>query len=460
MRLLQKNNIAVLFLCCAICFLGSAGGAMCEEAQIVFAGVMFGETAGNIEQMNARFPYLHSDWNAGQKNAFGKRLRDIVNRKKQSAGLGFKLIDVSGIDKKKEFEEVESPLSLTFLITREHLYKDEYQLTLKGQEKTLTKYYFDVGISAIFFSPSGNQDKIEYSVPVIAEDILMGPFSREQIRKQFFNTYARAVKSLFKRLSKVIVRNVKAKVIKVSGKTAKIDKGKRDGVLSGMTIYIQLPSGTAGWIMNNGTAGWWMVKNNNTFVECRITQVKNNNAFVECKKGELKKGDQVSLYICKSNEDQTFQVTDVSITSKIGKKIFSKDEKFGILCAQFFSDYLADRSGAVVLPPRMGAAYTSGAKKSLISAYDLEGNHYEFAIPEAKNPVALCITGLKKGKLKGNDVNQIWGYKVWIEKDIGGNKTKVSEAIREEVIVGVKEVNDCDVFREVVLQTLAKLAKE
>jgi hypothetical protein len=386
--------------------------------------------------MNARFSYLHSDWNAGQKNAFGKRLRDIINRKKQSAGLGFKLIDVSGIDKKKEFEEVESPLSLTFLITQEHLYKDEYQLTLKGQEKTLTKYYFDVGISAIFFSPAGNQDKIEYAVPVIAEDIFMGPFSDSQIKEQFFQTYARAVGNLFKRLTRLDVRNIQARVTKVSGNKADIDKGRSAGVLPG--IYFELPGGGEG----------------------EVASVSKNSAKIKFTGTILKKGDSISIYVCKSDEDETFQVTDVSITSKIGKKIFSKDEKFGILCAQFFSDYLADRSGAVVLPPRMGAAYTSGAKKSLISAYDLEGNHYEFVIPEAKNPVALCITGLKKGKLKGNDVNQIWGYKVWIEKDIGGNKTKVSEAIREEVIVGVKEVNDCDVFREVVLQTLAKLSKQ
>ena len=45
-------------------------------------------------------------------------------------------------------------------------------------------------------------------------------------------------------------------------------------------------------------------------------------------------------------------------------------------------------------------------------------------------------------------------------KDIYGKKKESSEFIKQEVIVGVKEVNDYQVFREVIQQTLAKLSKD
>lgn len=140
--------------------------------------------------------------------------------------------------------------------------------------------------------------------------------------------------------------------------------------------------------------------------------------------------------------------------------LFGKDTNFKVLCAQWFSDYLSDRGSVIVLPPKAGYAYAAEAKKSLISAYDLEGEHYNFEIASARNPIILKITGLNKKMVKGGNINQIWIYKAWVERNTKGKKKEVSEFIKEEVIVGVKELNDYQVFREVIQQTLAKLSKD
>jgi len=404
-----------------------------EKPQIVFAGITFGGSA--FSQIKGQFPYLTSDWEKGKANEFGRKLRGTVEKSIQNCSLNFDLIDSSGMKKKKEFVEVETPLSFTILVTRETLFKDEYSLKIKGEMKTYVKYYFDVGLSAVFFSPAENKDKIEYAIPVIAEDILLGPLTENQKKEQFFQTFNRAVKLLLKKVEKLTPRQVKAQIIDVSGQLAWINAGKSAGILKGTNVTLP----------NSGSG--------------TITEVKSDKACISLQRGKAQKGDAVTINVCKSDQDETFQVTDVTFSSKQAKALLMKDPDFKILCGQWFSDYLSDRGGVIVLPPRTGAAYTTGAKESLMSAYNLEGTHYEFEIPVADKPVVLDVNGLSKKMIKGNNINQVWLYKAWVEQNIAGNKKEVSEFVEEEVIVGVKEVNDYQVFREVIQQTLAKLAK-
>ena len=98
------------------------------------------------------------------------------------------------------------------------------------------------------------------------------------------------------------------------------------------------------------------------------------------------------------------------------------------------------------------------AKIIILKSYDLEGEHFNFEIAGAKNPIILAITGLNKKMVKGSSINQIWIYKAWVERNTNGKKREVDEFIKEEVIVGVKELDDYQVFREAIQQTLAKLA--
>jgi hypothetical protein len=397
-----------------------------HKVQIVFAGTTF--AGGDFKTIKREFSNLNSNPDDREE------LRTLVQQKIKKHNLPFDLINISGLNKKKEYVEIENPLSFTVLITRATLFKDIYRLKIKGTEKEYFKYYFDVGLSAIFFTPAANKDKIEYSIPVIAEDILLGDFRQDQIKKQFLKTYERALDILFKRIEKLNPRKVKAKVVKVTGRRAQINAGKEEGVLQGYFIKFK----------RHG--------------EGQVIKVKKHSADIEIVKGELKKNDIGQIEILKSEEDETYQVIDVEIISKNAKKLFGKDNNFKVLCAQWFSDYLSDRGGAMVLPPKAGAAYTVDAKRSLISAYGLEGDRFNFEIAGAKNPIILTITGLNKKMVKGSSINQIWIYKAWVEGNTNGKKREVDEFIKEEVIVGVKELDDYQVFREVIQQTLAKLA--
>ncbi len=403
-----------------------------EKPQIVFAGITFG--GSDFPEIKGQFPYLSPAWEK-------ETLTESVKEAMENCSFNFDRIDSTGKGKEKDFEEVEAPLSFTILVTRESLFKDEYRLKIKGEMKTYVKYYFDVGLSAVFFSPAQrkskgeSKDKIEYAIPVIAEDILLGSLTENQKKEQFIQTFNRAVKLLLKKVEKLTPRQVKAQIIDVSGQMAWINAGKSDGILKGINV-----------ILPNGGSG-------------TITEVKSDKACISLQNGNAQKGDAVTINICKNEQDETFQVTDVTFSSKQANALLLKDPDFKILCAQWFSDYLSDRTGVIVLPPRKGAAYATLAKAAMISAYKLTGRHYVLDFQVADNPIVLDVNGLSKKMIKGNDINQVWIYKAWVEQNIAGNKKEVSEFVKEEVIVGVKEVNDYQVFREVIQQTLAKLAK-
>ena len=417
----------ILVVYCMSIFLWNHAYGADDKVQIVFAGTTV--AGGHFETIKREFSNLISN-----PVIDGVKLRALVNQKIKKYKLTFDLIDISGLNKKKEYVEIENPLSFTVLITRATLFKDAYRLKIKGTEKEYVKYYFDVGLSAIFFTPAANMDKIEYSIPVIAEDILLGVSRQDQIKNQFIKTYERALDILFKRIEKLNPRKVKAKVVKITDRIAQINAGKKEGVRQGYFIKFK----------RHG--------------EGQVIKVKKHSAYIKFIKGELKKNDNVQINILRSEEDETHQVVDVEIISKNAKKLFGKENNFKVLCAQWFSDYLSNRGGAIVLPPKAGAAYTVDAKKSLISAYDLEGEHFNFEIAGAKNPIILAITGLNKKMVTGSSINQIWIYKAWVERNTNGKKREVDEFIKEEVIVGVKELDDYQVFREVIQQTLAKLA--
>ena len=396
-----------------------------NKPQVVFAGITF--AGDSLKKIEAEFPNLSPGWKE-------IRLSNIVMAQISQRKFSFDLIQSTGMDRKKEFIEVKNPLSFTILVTRETLFKDIYSLSIQGQMKEFNKCYFAVGLTGIFFTPAGNEDKIEYTIPVIAEDILLGSFTDEQVQKQFLNTFERAVEVLLARLEKLKLRQVQAKILEVRGSTIKIDAGKKSGVLKG--IFVDLPGGGEG----------------------QVVEVEKDASFISCTRGVVNEDDLIKLNICKSEDDETYQVVDVKIESKTAEDLFGKDTNFKPLCAQRFSDYLSDRGGVIVLPSKIGAAYIRDAKVSLISAYGLEGDHYDFIMPKAKYPIILNIIGLGKGMLAGNNINQVWGYKAVVGFDINGEKKDATEFIKEEVIVGVKEINDYEAYREVILQALAKLA--
>jgi hypothetical protein len=396
-----------------------------NKPQVVFAGITFAGVS--LEKIEAEFPNLTPAWK-------DIRLSNIVMAQIPHRKFSFDLIQSTGLDRKKEFIEVKNPLSLSILVTRETLFKDVYSLSIQGQMKEFTKCYFSVGLTGIFFTPAGNKDKIEYAIPVIAEDILLGSLTHKQAQNQFLNTFERAVEVLLARLERLNLREVQAKILDVRGNTIKIDAGKRSGVLKG--IFVDLPGSGEG----------------------QVVEVEKDVSYISCSGGEVNEDDLIKLNICRSEDDETYQVVEVKIESKIAEDLFGRDTNFKTLCAQRFSDYLSDRGGVIVLPSRIGAAYIRDAKVSLLSAYGLEGDHYDFIMPKAKYPILLNIIGLGKGMLAGNDINQVWGYKAVVGLDINGRKKDATEFIKEEVIIGVKGINDYEAYREVILQALAKLA--
>lgn len=402
--------------------------AMARESypQIVFSGVYF---AGDLQTSQTRFPYL----NDKKKHRF---LRDTIEKRMKDNHLKFSLIPAWGKKGQKSYSEIYHPLSLSIVITDEIHGKDVYTLRLKNKPTTIIKNYIDVGLTAIFFTPSENSDKIEYSLPVIAEDILTGDLSqKDMLADQFKKTYARAADILVKRLGKLNIRRVTGHVIQVEKNIAQIDAGTKAGILPG--IFVSLPDGGTG----------------------KISKATAEYSFMSFSNGAIKEGDRIAINIVKSDADDTYQVKDVKISSKLARKYFAENAAFKSICAQWYSDFLSNQKGVVVLPPKTGALYAAGAKEGIVSAYGLEGDTFEFCISEAKNQIVVDINGLAKKMADGNSINQVWIFKAWVQQDINGNKKEVDEHISQEVIVGIKEINEKIVFRNVIQQALAKLAK-
>lgn len=403
------------------------GCGMAEKhfPQIVFSGVYF---AGNLKTSRAHFSHL----NTKKNHQF---LREVVNNRLKNADLKFNLIPAWGKEGQKSYLEVYHPLSLIIVITDEIHCQDNYTLRHEANSTEIIKNYVDVGLTAIFFTPCDNTDRIEYSLPVIAEDILIGDLSETKIlADQFRKTYARAAGVLVERLSALSIRMVEARVTKVEKNGVRINAGAQAGVLPG--IFINLPNGVTG----------------------TVATVNADDAFVTFAGGGIKDGDPIVINVVKSDGNNTYQVQDVTFSSERARKSFARDTTFKTLCAQWYSDFLSDRKGMVVLPPKTGAIYAAGAKEGILSAYGLEGDTFEFSIPDAKNQIVLDISGLAKQMVDGNMINQVWIFKAWVQQDINGIKKEVDEYITEEIIVGVKEINERAAFRNVIQQTLAKLA--
>ncbi len=409
-----------LFSCGLVC-------ADDEKVQIVNIGHYF---AGKIGTIKSDFPHLSSD---------RPRCRELVNRVVKIHQFPFDLVDSSGKENMKEREEIDNPLCFFILITKESLFSDT--CIIDGED--YIKYCFDVGLAAIFITPTNNMDKIEFAVPVIvANDQLRkgseaNYYREEEIKDIFFETFENALDLLLKKVEKVNPRKVKAKVVKVSGNFVHINAGKKDGIIENEKVESKSGSG-------------------------KIVKLKKHSAIINCIDGKFHKGDVVEFYICKSDDTETFQVVDVKITSKDAKNIIeSKGDisDFKVLCAQRYSDYLSDRGGVIVLPPKIGALYNKDVKKAIISAYSLDEKSVEFAIADAKNKVLLNISSIAKKIVKEDKLKQIWVYKAWIEQDVNGQKKEVSESIRKSVAPD-GHIDDYQIAEEIILQTLAKLAKD
>ncbi|MCP4369051.1 MAG: hypothetical protein GY797_13200 [Deltaproteobacteria bacterium] len=409
-----------LFSCCLVC-------ADDEKVQIVNKGHDF---AGKIGTIKSDFPYLSSN---------RPRCRELVNRVVKKHQFPFDLIDSSGNDNMKEREELDNPLCFFILITKESLLSDTYII----DREDYVKYCFDVGLAAIFLTPTKNMDKIEFAIPVIVENVRLrngsegNYYKEEEIIDIFFETFKNALDLLLKKVEKVNPRKVKAKVVKVSGNFVHIDAGKKDGIIENEKAKSESGSG-------------------------KIVKLKKHSAIINCIDGKFHKGDVVEFYICKSDDTETYQVVDVKITSKNAKNIIESkgnSSNFKVLCAQRYSDYLSDRGGVIVLPPKIGAVYNKEVKKAINSAYSSDNDSVEFAIADAKNKVLLNISSISKKIVKENDLKQIWAYKAWIEQDVNGQKKEVSESIRKSIAPD-GNIDDYQVVKELILQTLAKLAKD
>ena len=351
--------------------------------------------------------------------------------------------------KEKEIKNVNDPLVKE--LNKEKFYTDEIKELVKphlGYTDSYIKYFFDVGLSAYFYTPVTsmtpikNMHKIEFSIPVIVQkvdfrknvpdDFLLATEETEI----FSEVFEYALDKLLEKVAMINPRRLQAKVRKVSGNSVHIDAGKKDGIFENEKVMSKSVSG-------------------------RIVKLKKGSAVIKCTKGKFHKGDVIDFYICKSDDTETYRVVDVEITSKNARKIFKRQGESGnfeALCAEWYSIYLAHRTGAVVLPSKIGTTYSSHATRAIVSAYDLDEKNINFEIPDAKYKVKLNITGIAKKLIEEIDKSALI-YKVWIERDINGQKKEISEYI-DNVVTSGDYKSDYQVFNEVVLQALAKLAND
>jgi hypothetical protein len=170
---------------------------------------------------------------------------------------------------------------------------------------------------------------------------------------------------------------------------------------------------------------------------------------------------QVRTVNMRASSDETFQVVAASVSSKKAAKFFPQ-EVIGPQISQWFSNFLTDRGGKVVLPARVGGEWDQRATGTAFSLVDRAGIEHQFELPPAKYPVSLDITGITSKVTESNDVNDVCMFKAWMKVSVPAKKyEKEFEIFSSKCLIkGVQSFEEKNEIFDLLYQLTAKIARE
>ncbi len=399
-------------------------------------------------------------WTAGQEKNYpvysrikqkypGKIAKAVTTAiEKVSDDMSFKILFESDAEVMKR--HIDYPYSLAVAITRDDVITERFSTAAAEINKTI----INVGMVVIIYqtSPDPNNPKeqrntILFSLPLVGYfQQLEGDkrLTEGEIDALVIKTAAKTVEDhLVKRLKGIRLDKVNGAVMSSNGDSVIVNFGTLQGMERDNKVDF---FDSAGKKIGRGT----------------VTELRKKDCTVRLdSKFNLSEVASVTGHICKGMSEDSYQVVSFKISSKKASTLF-EENKLGQQVAQWFSDFLVDRSGKAVLPSKLNGDWVTEATGESFAVFVKDGQAHRFEVPSPKYPVHLELTGINSKMMEGNNVNEIWAYKAWLKVDIPDKKfsKKFDEISTKNIVSGVQQYAEKDEFFDLIHQLTAKAAME
>jgi hypothetical protein len=365
-------------------------------------------------------------------------------------GLPFKILFESDAEMMKK--HIDYPYSLAVAITRDDVVSERFSTSAAEINKTIV----NVGMVIIIYqtapdpnNPKEQRNTILFSLPLVGYfQNLEGDkrLTEEQLDSLFVDT---ATKTFADHLVKRL-KGIRLGLDKINGIIASRDGRNvvvKFGAIQGMEKdnKVDFFDGT-GKKIGRGT----------------VAELRKNDCTVRLDSEFTVSADsRATGHICKGTSEDSYQVASFKISSKKASSIFD-EKKLGQQTAQWFSDFLVERSGKAVLPSRVSGDWITEATGESFAVFVKDGQAHRFEVPPAKYPIHLDLTGISSKMMEGNNVNEIWAYKAWLKVDIPDKNfsKKFDEVSSKNVVHGIQQYAEKDEFFDLIHQLTAKAAME
>jgi len=406
-----------------------------DRPNVAYTGVYL---MGNA-QTKSKFPVYTRN-----QEKLSKALKLEMEKVNGQGNLPFNLLLDTDMEQVKQ--RIDNTLSLAFVVVRDDISAESFS----AAGTTINKTIINVGLTAILYDTrkvdGKDRNTVVFSFPLVGyAQRLDGDkkCSEAEIDSLFVVSASSTVREhLVKRLAGVTLSDIFGEVSDSSSGTATVNIGSTNGIEDGQNILFM----AEGKKVASGT----------------IIKLDKNSAVVELPKAfKAQTGMKAKTSNIRASSDETFQVVEARVSSKKAAKYFPQ-EVIGPQVAQWFSNFLTDRGGKVVLPSRVGGEWDQRATGTAFSLIDRAGIEHQFELPPPKYPVTLDISGVASKVTNSNDVNDICMFKVWMKVSIPSKKFEKEFDIvaSKSLIKGMQSFEEKDELFDLLYQLTAKIARE
>lgn len=453
MKTLTKNNKCSLiyifpFIFVFVFFFFHTIPAYAEKTNVAYGGIW---TAGKAEhypvfsRIQKNYPTFIEQNNNRIFNEKNLSSATRVALEKVNNKLPFNILFETDTEQRKA--EFDYPFSLALAITRDDIAKEKYATPAA----TVYKTFVNAGLVLIIYQTTkddSNQDRntIVYSVPLVGYSVHLKdrPLTEKEEDELFINTAMKVIEGhIIKRLDKIKLGTIIGN-IKNIGDLVVINKGSTHG----LDLYQNID---------------FLDDNGNKVGRGRIIDISPSEAKVKPDPNlKLTKDISWKTTFIKGLTDETYQVVDFKISSKKAQQMFN-DKVLGSQISQWFSDFLVDKTGKVVLPSRLcGEWIDDKATGEAFTVLVKDEKEYKFAMAKPKYPIFLDLTGINSKMIEGNNVNEIWAYKAWLKIDCPEKKisVKYDDVSSLNIVPGIQQSLEKNEFFDLIYKLTHKAVKE
>ena len=167
---------------------------------------------------------------------------------------------------------------------------------------------------------------------------------------------------------------------------------------------------------------------------------------------------------------ETYQVTDVAITSPMAQRVFAgRETEIKEIIGAFFTSSYQRKTRRIVYPPKGGGQWKQDVTSSLYTFQaNVPSGEVRLSMEQPRHPIRLELSGLAKQEMdtgKGSAVVRDVFYKAWLKKSPveGREKSEMADhTVRREIKTGNAwvEYDQADVFTELIIDTAENLGAQ